>query len=93
MAVRLGPESESAHLNRGHLRVDLGQCEAALADFDEAVRINPRRPRSYVARGDCRLKVGLYSGARQDFLKAAELYGEQNRPAEAEKARRRAFGA
>ena len=58
--ISIGPEVEAmARIRAGHLRLALGQAEAAKADFDRAVRLEPRWPAAWTGLGDAHAALGL----------------------------------
>jgi len=67
------PNVAAAYLNRGRLRSEKGQLDAALADLDSSIRVNPYQYLSYHTRGEVRHKAGDLPGALADFQKTIEL--------------------
>jgi tetratricopeptide (TPR) repeat protein len=50
-AITSDPTFAKAYLYRGHLRAELGDDEAALADFTHVTRLQPERSEGWNARG------------------------------------------
>src|SRR5262245_37842592 len=51
-AIRLKPDYASAYNNRGVVRHDKGDLDAALKDYTEAIRLEPDHPDAYYNRGN-----------------------------------------
>ncbi|MGJ5204582.1 tetratricopeptide repeat protein [Bradyrhizobium sp. HKCCYLR20261] len=80
-AIALSPPYYEAHLNRGMLRVELGDFEGAAADFERALQIKPSEWRAMrelgnigLLRGDARGALGLYERAMAHEAGDADLY-------------------
>ena len=58
--VRLKPDFAEAYLNRGVVRVELGEHKEAITDYDKAIQFKPDLAEAYsIGRGQC--EVGLWS--------------------------------
>jgi lipoprotein NlpI len=68
-AVRLGPDSEQFHKNRGDMYFDLERYDDAIADYDAAIRLNPGYSEAYYSRGNA------YDGKGEDD-KALASFGD-----------------
>ena len=49
--IALAPTRAMVHFRRGLARAELGQLEAAIADFTREIAVNPQLPGAYVQRG------------------------------------------
>lgn len=61
------PESWEALVNRGNVRQERGDFDAAMADFTQAVELRPAHVAPYFNRGNARALVGDLHGAITDF--------------------------
>ena len=77
-AIRLKPDFAEAYNNRGNAKTDLGQYEAAVADFDEAIRLRPAYAAAYFRRGLAKVGLKIKDAARKDFEIALELARNAN---------------
>lgn len=64
---------ERGYVNRGLARFDLGQREAALADFERAIALNDRYPDAWVGRASVHLNAGRPAQALADLDRALAL--------------------
>ena len=58
---------------RGIARLQLGDCQGAIADLTYVLSVNPDSSRAYLNRGLARLELGRTNLARADFDKARTL--------------------
>lgn len=65
-AVRLNASDEEVLLQRGIVRVRLGQAAAAIADLDAALDLAPGDEEAYRARAEAKLQLRDYPGALED---------------------------
>ena len=65
--------------NRGNIRNNLRQHEAALADYDEAIRLNPRFAEAYRNRGVTHAYLSKQASALADLDEATRLKPELGR--------------
>jgi tetratricopeptide (TPR) repeat protein len=72
-AVRIGPGSYGAQVNRAILLNKLGRTAEAAAVYDTAVRLAPDRPEVYLQRSHFRHARGQLKAAAQDLRMAVEL--------------------
>jgi tetratricopeptide (TPR) repeat protein len=73
--VRLAPSSDLAWYNRGLVRRDLGECRAALGDFDRALALQPQFFNALYQRANCRQALGQYAEAIDDYSQAVAFPG------------------
>ncbi len=66
------PRSQEAYNLRGNARMNLGQLDAAIADFDAAIKIRPVSS-MFSNRGNARQRKGDLQGALADYSKAIRL--------------------
>ena len=59
--------------NRGLAKLDLGNKQEAIADFDRAIALNPKYAHTYVNRGNAKSSLGDKQGAITDFSQAITL--------------------
>lgn len=71
-AILLKPSLPSAYFNRGFARWNLGELEAALADFTQEIQLDPRAV-TYTFRGRVKYELGDLSGAMVDLDHAVGL--------------------
>ena len=79
-AIRLNPDLVEAYSNRGVAKAELGQYEAAIADYDEAIRLKPDHVEAYINRGIAKTVLGLKDEARKDFETGLESARNANNP-------------
>jgi tetratricopeptide (TPR) repeat protein len=72
-AIHVDPDHHAAYVNRGGLRLDAGDLDGALRDFDEAVRSHPRFPEARTSRALARRQRGDAAGALDDCSAAIEI--------------------
>ena len=85
-AIELSPKDAEAYSNRGVAKAGLGQKEAAIKDFDHAIDLNPKDAEVYFNRGFFKATLGQKEAANQDVRKAAELFRQQGRMADYQRA-------
>jgi Flp pilus assembly protein TadD len=71
--ARLPAEAPMIHGVRGYALLKLGDCRAAVADFDRALAGGVRDPGVQYGRGSCRLELGDIEGAARDFEETLRL--------------------
>jgi tetratricopeptide (TPR) repeat protein len=71
-ALRLKPNAEWFN-NRGLIKVDLKQYDAAIADFTEAMRLDPKMVVAYENRGQVYITHKNWDPALRDFSDALKL--------------------
>jgi tetratricopeptide (TPR) repeat protein len=64
----------------------LGDKKGAIEDYNQALQINPNYAKAYYLRGVARALSGDKKGAIEDFQKAADLFQQQGKPENAQKA-------
>ncbi|WP_083958220.1 tetratricopeptide repeat protein [Herbidospora mongoliensis] len=72
-AIAYDPAVPDHYLDRGNLRLRLGQTDGALADYETAIEVSPPLPEAYYNRGELRLGQGDLAGARADFDHVLDL--------------------
>ncbi|WP_017717401.1 serine protease [Kamptonema formosum] len=77
--IRLNPNLAYAYNNRGYARDELGDYQGAISDYNEAIRLNPNLAEAYYNRGLTHRQLGDKQRAIADFQKAADLYRQQGR--------------
>ncbi|NEU73295.1 tetratricopeptide repeat protein [Hassallia byssoidea VB512170] len=85
-ALTINPNYAIAYNNRGNARKDLKDLQGAVADYNSALTINPNFAEAYGNRGLVRYQLGDKQGAINDLQKAAELFQQQGRTADYQKA-------
>jgi tetratricopeptide (TPR) repeat protein len=85
-AIKINPNYAYAYNNRGTARSDLGDKQGAIADYTSAIKINPNHANAYYNRGNARYYLGDKQGAIVDLQKAAELFRQQGRTQDYQKA-------
>jgi tetratricopeptide (TPR) repeat protein len=73
----LKPDYYEAYSIRGLLKYELGNKQAALADYDLAIALNRKSPTTYYNRGLTKSELGDNQGAINDLTQAAELFKQQ----------------
>ncbi len=61
------------HLNSGHSRLDKGEIQQALGDYNKAISIDPKHARGYSGRGMAYYRLGKPKEAVRDFERALAL--------------------
>jgi len=72
-AIRLSPPYYEAHLNRGVLRLQVGDAQGALQDFSRTLEIKPQEWRAFKEIGNTRLQQGNIPAALDAYLHALQL--------------------
>jgi hypothetical protein len=75
-AIQSNPDKEtalSAYLNRGFAYSNLGNTQAAIADYNEVLRLDPNNAQAYAERADIRSEAGDMQGALEDYNQAIAL--------------------
>lgn len=70
-----GTEFDEAevYINRGVAKSQLGECEGALTDYDEAIRLKPNWATAYNNRGQTNTLLGKHQEALADYNEAIRL--------------------
>jgi len=74
--IDLFPEWDICYIYRGIAKIELGDYEGAIEDYDKAIELNGEMKTSYFNRGIVKGKLGDYEGEIEDYNKAIELDGE-----------------
>lgn len=72
-ATRIHPDVPDFWLFAGRYRVELGQCDVAVQQFDHAVQLQPDNAAAYAARALGRVCAGDRTGARADLQHSLTL--------------------
>ncbi len=64
-----------AYYSRGNAKYELGDYEAAVADFDKAIQLESDYDVAYYKRGNAKYELGDYKDAIADYDKAIQLAG------------------
>jgi tetratricopeptide (TPR) repeat protein/S1-C subfamily serine protease len=72
LIIRKQPGS-SAYNNRGNAKSDLGNKQAAIADYDRAIQLNPNHANAYSNRGNAKSDLGNKQAAIIDYGRAIQL--------------------
>lgn len=62
----------ATHINRGVLRLRLGNIDDAISDFDRALALDPNMPEAYLNKGSALMRSGQANAAVPLFSKALE---------------------
>lgn len=73
IAIQLNPKFTDAYQARAAVKSDLGDYEAAIADFNQAIKADVKNVTAYYNRATCQFTLGNYNEAIQDFDKAIRL--------------------
>jgi Tfp pilus assembly protein PilF len=69
-----GTDLVRAHLRRGLIyALFAGNCERAIADFNEVLRLDERNPTGFALRGSCHISTGDLNSALADLNRAQQL--------------------
>lgn len=72
-AATLEDETYIGYCERGIRRLDRGDYDAAISDFNKSIRLNPRHGRAFNNRGNAEECLHDYKSALIDFARAIEL--------------------
>ncbi len=72
-AIRVGPGSITAQIERARILDQLGRASEAAAGFDTAVRLAPEKLEVYALRSRFRYAHGDLTGAEEDLVQAISL--------------------
>lgn len=64
--IAIRPEDVSAYLERGKLKIKVGDYQGAVDDSDQALKLAPDLAAAYELRAKARIKLGDLEGARAD---------------------------
>jgi tetratricopeptide (TPR) repeat protein len=67
------PRLAAAYLERGKIRTEVGDLDAALEDFGQLMKIRGNDPDTLLNRGICLMKKGLPHDAADDFRRVIKL--------------------
>lgn len=72
-AITNNPSLPYAWMERGYYRLERGDYQGALQDYDQAVKLAPKEAESWLNRGIAKEKLQDFPGAYQDFTTAISL--------------------
>lgn len=72
-AIAIKPDYNHAYNDRGATRLDMGEAEAALGDFDAAIRLDPLPLKPYAGRALALSKLGRHDEALEAHHKACSM--------------------
>ena len=72
-ATRIHPDVPDFWLFAGRYRVEVGQCDVAVQQFNRAVQLQPQNPAAHSARALARACAGDRAGARADLQRSLSL--------------------
>ena len=75
--LRVAPDHNLAHANRGLAYLHLGQPERALNDFNEMIRQDQSNADAYYYRGQALESMNDYEGARRSYMRALDWNPQQ----------------
>ncbi|MBR8839385.1 MAG: serine protease [Stigonema ocellatum SAG 48.90 = DSM 106950] len=78
-ALRIDPNLAVAYNNRGGVRAELGNKQEAIGDYNQALLIDPSLAVAYYNRGIAHRDLGDKQAAIADLHKAADLFRQQGR--------------
>jgi len=76
-AVELG-SGENSYLNRARLRRDLGQYDAAIADYGNVIRLDPEKAQGYWYRAAVYYERGAFGDSDKDYRKLIEIFRKEH---------------
>jgi tetratricopeptide (TPR) repeat protein len=86
-AIKIDSSSAEYYFGRGLARSDVGDKKGAIEDYSQVIKLNPKFAASiYMIRGATKSELGDKQGAISDVSLAAELFREQGRVNEYQKA-------
>jgi tetratricopeptide (TPR) repeat protein len=85
-AIALDPNYVDAYNNRANVYYDQKLYEEAIADYNKAIALAPELAEAFFNRGLVYIDLGNPEQAKKDLLSAAQLFQQQGRVADYEKA-------
>ncbi len=86
-AIKIEPSSADYYLGRGLIKAALGDKKGEIDDYSQAIKLNPKSAANiYMIRGASKFEIGDKQGAISDVSMAAELFRQQNRMNDYQKA-------
>jgi tetratricopeptide (TPR) repeat protein len=79
-AIKLKPKDAGAYYNRGIAKLDKGDFDGAIADYNRVIELDPKFTDAYCNRALAKHDKGDVDGAIADYTRAIEL-GSTNRAA------------
>jgi len=73
LVLFVGVSIRDAYYNRGAAKIEKGDLDGAIADFNRKIELNPKDARAYYNRGIAKQAKGDLDGAIADFSRAIEL--------------------
>ncbi|MEA5554058.1 tetratricopeptide repeat protein [Anabaena cylindrica UHCC 0172] len=71
--IKIAPNDAVAYKNRGNNRLEFGNYEGAIEDYNQAIKINPNYADAYYNRGNAHSDLGNYEAAIDDFSKVIKI--------------------
>ncbi|AFZ59067.1 tetratricopeptide repeat protein [Anabaena cylindrica FACHB-243] len=71
--IKIAPDDAVAYKNRGNTRLECGNYEGAIEDYNQAIQINPNYADAYYNRGNAHSDLGNYEAAIDDFSKVIKV--------------------
>lgn len=72
-SIRLDRYDDESYINRGLVRMDIGDIVGAIEDYTKAIRINPKNLNAFYNRGIAWEKKTDYQAALADYKKCFDL--------------------
>jgi tetratricopeptide (TPR) repeat protein len=73
LVLFVGVSIRDAYYNRGAAKIEKGDLDGAIADFNRKIELNPKDARAYYNRGIAKQAKGDLDGAIADFSRAIEF--------------------
>ncbi len=73
LVLFVGVSIRDAYYNRGAAKIEKGDLDGAIADYNRAIELNPKDARAYNNRGIAKRAKGDLDGAIADYNRAIEL--------------------
>ena len=71
--INIDPNDAIGYKNRGHDRVELGDYEGAITDYNQVIQINPDDIDAYYCRGNAHFDLGKYAAAIADYTQVIKM--------------------
>ena len=85
-AIQINPQFAEVYVNRGRTYARLGQYQEEIENYNQAIQINPRLAEAYFNLGHVYKTLGNQQKAIENFRRAAELFQQQGRTADYQRA-------
>ena len=77
-AIRLSPKDPAAYTSRGKAHMEIGDYDAAVADFGQAIQLDRGNAEHWCDRGNAKAMKNNYDGALADLDQALKLAPEDS---------------